>query len=162
MAHALATQSYEVRGDSSPMIRYRRTAVFTVCLTCCVLLIALWVRSHSWRDELFGIPFGSGTLAIVSQRGTIEFVTMPASGNDIFGDTSFPVDEPMPFIPNLPSTLGRTGVISPGPSVPHKLLVLVTAILAVVPWIERRFSLRTLLIAMTLIAVLLGILAISN
>jgi hypothetical protein len=34
--------------------------------------------------------------------------------------------------------------------------------LAAVPWIDWRFSLRTLLVAMTLVAVLLGVLVLIN
>ncbi len=46
--------------------------------------------------------------------------------------------------------------------VPYWLAFLLTIWLALIPWIRWRFSLRTLLIAATLIAVLLGIIASSN
>jgi len=47
---------------------------------------------------------------------------------------------------------------------PHWFLVFMFAAIAVAPWIRwsNRFSLRTLLIATTLIAVALGIMAMSN
>ena len=44
-----------------------------------------------------------------------------------------------------------------GPIVPYWLLVLLASACAVIPWIRKRFSLRTLLIATTVAAVLLGI-----
>jgi hypothetical protein len=48
--------------------------------------------------------------------------------------------------------------------VPHWFLVLLTGALAALPWIKRpyRFSFRTLLIAMTVLAVFLGINAFLN
>ena len=44
-----------------------------------------------------------------------------------------------------------------GVFVPNKFLVLLSAIVAALPWIHWRFSLRTLLIATTLVAVALGL-----
>jgi hypothetical protein len=46
-----------------------------------------------------------------------------------------------------------------GIQVPYWFIVLVTAAFSVAPWIQwsKRFSLRTLLIAMTLVAVVLGL-----
>jgi hypothetical protein len=40
---------------------------------------------------------------------------------------------------------------------PHWLLLLYTVTLGTIPWLHWRFSLRTLLIAMTLVAVVLGL-----
>jgi hypothetical protein len=47
--------------------------------------------------------------------------------------------------------------------VPHWFLILISAFIAAVPWLTRlrRFSLRTLLIAITLVAVGLGIVVVS-
>jgi hypothetical protein len=42
---------------------------------------------------------------------------------------------------------------------PHWVLAAVTAIAASVPWMTRRFKLRTLLFAITLVAIALGVLA---
>jgi hypothetical protein len=41
--------------------------------------------------------------------------------------------------------------------VPFWLMAIVTSVLAAAPWVPSRFSLRTLLIATTLVAVLLGL-----
>ena len=41
---------------------------------------------------------------------------------------------------------------------PHWSLIVVTAAMALAPWTKRRFSLRTLLIATTLVAAVLGLL----
>jgi hypothetical protein len=45
------------------MLKYLRIAVTALCLTACVLLVALWVRSY-WRIE-------SGTLHLVG--GSFRF-----------------------------------------------------------------------------------------
>jgi hypothetical protein len=34
------------------MLRYLRIAVSATCLMLCVLLVALWLRSYSWHDQL--------------------------------------------------------------------------------------------------------------
>ena len=48
-------------------------------------------------------------------------------------------------------------VTSAGVSVAYWLLVPLSIVAAVMPWTERRFSLRTLLVAMTVVAVVLGL-----
>src|ERR671924_315575 len=51
------------------MLRYLKIAVTVVWLTVCLLLIALWVRSYTWRDEL--IIFASrGMVSITSSSGS--------------------------------------------------------------------------------------------
>jgi hypothetical protein len=44
--------------------------------------------------------------------------------------------------------------------IPHWVLVLLSAVFAALPWLPWKFSLRTLLIATTLIAVVLGLIGI--
>ena len=72
---------------------------------------------------------------------------------------------------NLPYTLrlfgvhaGKYGDYDDGLHiiVPHGLVVLAFAGGAVVPWIQRRFSVRTLLIATMLVAVVLGIIVAAS
>ncbi len=53
------------------MLRCLRIAVTALCLTACVLLIALWVRTLFAQDIISG-PIGSGrTLVIGSVNGTL-------------------------------------------------------------------------------------------
>lgn len=52
-----------------------------------------------------------------------------------------------------------TPLAGTGPMIPYWSLVLITPLLAIAPWLRWRFSLRTLLIAMTLLAVMLGLVA---
>jgi hypothetical protein len=70
---------------------------------------------------------------------------------------SLVADEPLPGSQlgfwNDKSDIGLNGFC-----VPHFLLIFVNLALASIPWIPRRFRLRTLLIATTLVAVVLGLL----
>jgi hypothetical protein len=142
------------------ILRLLRIAASAVCLIVCGLLIALWVRSYQWRHEFFGIPFWKGTLAIVSMNGELEFHTFPATTNDIFGDRTDRLDSELLGYSSIPSTIGPSGVSSsPSTAIPHWIALIIVSIAGTglwLPW-SRRFSLRTLLIATTLAAVMLGL-----
>jgi hypothetical protein len=139
------------------MLKYLRIAVTASCLTACVLLVALWVRSYSWLNRL---RVGNNAIAAESGRLIVNDVynisrTEPElmssySRHAIFGDY---VD-----IWNAPR--GALVAVGVGTSVPIWPFVAVGAAITVVPWIplKRSFSLRTLLVATTLVAVGLGIL----
>jgi hypothetical protein len=129
-----------------------------------VLLIVLWVRSgerfdgirwHYNNAEVFQIYIYRGQLSIVSfddgplppnllhqvaRIGTVECFESPK----LIGDRASPVFG----IFNLP--------IGARIEIPAWFLILSMILLGPLPWI-RRFSLRTLLIATTLIAVVLGL-----
>jgi hypothetical protein len=123
-----------------------------------VLLITLCVRSYQWRHEVFGIPYPAGTLAIVSMNGTLEFHTFPPTTNDTFGDRIDSFDHEWHGYSNVPSTIGSNGVrSSPSTRIPHGTTIIICAVVGAVPWFPKRFSLRTLLIATTLLAVVLGV-----
>jgi hypothetical protein len=144
-------------------MRFRklRIAVTVLSLTACVLLIALWVRSHKTSDMWRSNPIGGKCFNASSLLGQVKvavFDVPPAGFRRLFPfgykvshvDKSMRVDE---------SWVG--GKYSSGNFavwMPHWLLALLVAVLAYMPWIRslRRFSLRTLLIATTIVAVLLG------
>ena len=84
------------------------------------------------------------------------------------------IQQPPYFIPELKEVVpGKPGVVTiwnpgvmflkgSGVMVPDWFLILVVAALSAAPWIPGRFSLRTLLIATTLIAVVLGLVVIMR
>jgi hypothetical protein len=126
------------------MLKYLRIAITALSLTACVLFVALWVRSYRSGDRIY--PKGSDfNVGFVSNHGRIVIHR--------FANPSF-----LPF--DYPPGPGEWEFI-----VSHRLLVTVTGIIAAVgavvavPWLPwpHRFSLRTLLIATTLVAVALGI-----
>jgi hypothetical protein len=132
----------------------------------CVLLVVLWVRSY-WYDD-YALDHISGTqgLELFSLRGKtcisyIYGVSPPDPergwfcGSDLISEREVHLKEPL----HLPgSQLWDFDGVMPYVRLPHSLYALVFATIAAVPWVRwsKRFRLRTLLIAMTLVAVVLG------
>jgi hypothetical protein len=111
-----------------------------------VLLIALWVRSYTWMDI---IPYKR----LTSSRGMV-YANQVLNCPDGMGDE---------FI--YPSGYWKmrfngVRVVPTGPrgiAIPYWLLVSLLLLAAGAPWLSWRFSLRTLLSATTLLAVVLGL-----
>ena len=153
-------------------MRFRklRIAFSATCSIACVLLIVLWVRSYQRTDKCsghIGVPF----FVFTSSRGEIGIGSLQ-SPSDTYPLWSFTSDKsdgerlwPPPMFEDRPplSWVGiRYQQLSPVMTlftVRYWLPVLITAIFAYAPWIGRatRFSLRALLIATTLVAVVLGL-----
>jgi hypothetical protein len=164
------------------MLKYLLIAVTALSLTACVLLIALWVRSYWWCD-IFEKRTASQLIQVDSQSGRLSFhqfnpVTLKVSPTntktllDALAIGRFYSCCPVAKIPRRPywhqvSTLG-VGHFSGGLDrvmfVPHWLPILILAACTALPWIRSspRFGLRTLLIATTLVAVGLRVVALSS
>ena len=145
------------------MLKYERNAVTASSLTACVLLIALWVRSYSTRDSVFW-PCTNHAMQVSSLKGhvviwivgklpsqqwvpfKIEHVTIGESFKSLFDNDVLGF-----YFERQPDGLRL--------DMPHWFLVLAVMIIAAGAWLHEkwRFSLRTLLIATTLVAVALGI-----
>ncbi len=135
-----------------------------------VLLVVLWVRSYWYWDQLYN-PITNQHLVIVESASSRVIVlltsTVPGSpwrwhvshdlGDKYWGGPLQDWHEQ-----NRESGIfGFAYYVTPWNAtyrVPYWFLVLMFATLAAVPWIRwsSRFSLRTLLIGMTVVAVLLG------
>jgi hypothetical protein len=147
-------------------------SVFFGVLT--IVLCVLWLRSYHWRDRL-SVPFAATRMSrIDSDHGKFEFETYgPGMGEDYFALTAISHAAISAAwkrdLPNWPepkegpqwrwevSRAGRFFV-----HVPHWFTVLVsmaTALLLALTSLPRSssFSLRTLLIATTLVAAVLGL-----
>jgi hypothetical protein len=155
------------------MLKYLRIAVSALSLIACTLLIALWVRS-GWRDDVVIAPvIGSDERLILhSVRSFLvidvlswppyiplppditkfEHQTQPAAKRVGVPTLWLPCLLTYPYQLWLPLWIPAVAFAAAG-----ALTWLVTE-----SWWPRRFSLRTLLIATTLAAVLLGIMAVSN
>jgi hypothetical protein len=145
------------------MLHYLRIAVTALSLTACVLLIALWVRSYRWGDRVnFPAPKTQGVV-IESANGRVLAAIIGTDSPVTFKGVIFSrYQRPdyqlggsdTPF--ELLSEYSEYGVI-----VPHWFLISLCAVAATLPWLPwrspRQFSLRTLLIATTLVAVGLGV-----
>ena len=129
------------------------------CVVVAVLLIILWSTSYWWRYE-FDWPMGSAAAGIESFEGGVVFRYFKLAPNTpnwtILGIES--VERARQLNGNrldyFTSNFTSNSMLL---SVPHLLLILVTATMGADPWLPRRFSLRTLLLATTLVCVALGV-----
>jgi hypothetical protein len=144
--------------------RKLRIASSVTCGISCVLLIAWWVRSYSARDVTNFVVGGTHLhIGVTSLKGEVAVAFDEWLGDPhpwIFRSVSNPENMVSVFssVKGKPplSWLAFRWQFKPNLVVfvlPYWFLVLLSAILAAVPWIRWKFSLRTLLIATTLVAV---------
>ena len=135
-----------------------------------VLLCVLWVRSYWWNDGINSPTQGSQFFICQSIRGKVFVGIEETAHLTIRQGWSF-LREPMEKVklPTLNKETGETNLDRIGTSwsysssrfvvlLPHWVFVILFATFAVAPWYwPKQFSLRTLLIATTLVAVGLGL-----
>lgn len=138
--------------------RKLQIAFSAMCVVACVLLIVLWVRSYSkWDRAWLG---GFGYHRVQSVRGFIEFdsseCTIAARPGQWGLDSGLADDR---FDDIRAFSLSATAFDNNHATFPHWLPILLALAFAIATWPARnwRFSLRTLLIATTLVAMVLGI-----
>jgi hypothetical protein len=142
------------------MLHKLRIAFTSVCGIVCLLLIVLWVRSQSNTEKLFlqydatrglRVIVGAGRIQIEpsAERLWIETSTGFSTSTWIEPTHSRLNDEPTTFD-------FATLSFDAAKSAPLWCPVLSLAASAAIPWLRWRFSLRTLLIATTLVAFVLG------
>ena len=145
--------------------RKLRIAWSVGCGILCVLLIVLWVRSYNRGDILQAPVSTTRGIGFTSLRGWVKFSSFRTTGNGSWRMSSQHADEAMrPYGEFFEAQQNHwkfgTHMLKGTYAImmPH-WFILLTAPLAGVPWINRskRFSLRTLLIATTLVAVVLGL-----
>src|SRR5437868_3407988 len=134
--------------------------------TAALLLCVLWVRSYqkyenvTFRLSGYEIDFRSGRgKALYELRRPSSYYSFPGmyrthpviEGGLYYGKPQFEILYMHGFAPGLVD-LGLTMSV-----IPYWLLVPVAVVIATSAWMPGRFSLRTLLIATTLVAVVLGL-----
>jgi hypothetical protein len=154
------------------MLRKLQIAFSVTCGILCLLLIALWVRSIRTVDYLYPI-YDPIEVVLWSSEGKVRFEVWNvgkaqfrnADFRDYFFSGRFTVLErsksryrsagryPMP----TDTVLGFRWYSWRAFYVPYWFPIMLFAVLATVPWLPWQFSLRTLLIAMTLVAMMLGL-----
>ncbi len=151
---------------TNPTLKYRklRIAFSAVCGIICLLLIALWVRSYYVPGRIVIVRSPVGTIMAYSAAGhlitTATTSALQAKPLGVWpqGDGNTRIsDPPLDFI--IYPDFGFAAVSLTNTSaleLPYWFSVAVLAALSALPWLRSRFSLRTLLIGMTLVAVLLG------
>ncbi len=150
-------------------LRKLRIAFSVTCLIACALLIVMWVRSYSALESWL-----CWSLHIQSAHGkiTVFETDIPAIAVIRQLDPTFNGYSKISFNRITPSVEPRLTLAIAGTNnaivcinyhhfcvIPFWLAVSVTAVLPIPSWIKClwRFSLRTLLIAMTLVALVLGL-----
>jgi hypothetical protein len=131
-----------------------------------VLLIALWVRSYWYTDALAFRSMVVGRLTLISNKGEIWLYWHVDPLLRVIELDSIPTNYDPGFPPISRLGFGFTrdydsydGLDYWGIGFPNWFILLFTAVFAAVPWLpwwSKRFSLRTLLITTTLVAVVLG------
>ena len=161
-------------------MRFRklRIAFSATCLIACVLLIALWARSYRSKDTVLA-NLWSRNFQADSELGRLSFATLSrpmdlgptrwvivsrpltatGSHQEVRGPrgSTTSSSKTSPF--SVSASRTTTGHVFYGVGMPHWFLVLLTGAFSIAPWIRwsKRFTLRTLLIATTLVAVVLGL-----
>jgi hypothetical protein len=123
-----------------------------------VLLLALWVRSY-WRIDKVWRTGVVHTTILESNFGDLSLTRFPMQASAV--ETEW-VSGKTGYSASLPSVLHRrfTWLRATNrflASAPHCFFVTVFGVASTIPWLSLRFSLRTLLIATTLVAVGLGL-----
>jgi hypothetical protein len=153
---------------SKPPQRFRRTriAVLVFFGVLTVALCVLWVRSYWWCDVCFGPKVKISDSIMFEYDASSEYGGISLRRLNIYADDDlekpyFASYELAKFTdgPNEESNWDCSAD-SDGNlwlSAPHWFWALTTATVGILPWARVRFSLRTMLIATTLVAVALGL-----
>jgi hypothetical protein len=149
------------------LIRNLRLAFSAMCGIACLILVVLWVRSYSALESWMG-----RSLHMQSAHGKLIVFTLPVSQKALLrkvnpgfnGYSKVPFDQ---FKPSTELSVAISGSqafsaryydVKHICTIPFWTAVLFSAVLPIPSWTKWkwRFSLRTLLIATTLVAVGLG------
>jgi hypothetical protein len=142
------------------------TIAFSVAFAVvCALLIALWARSYSRLDGISGPTPGEFGFHIYSTHGWIVYSKGSPAGPepDQPWEVNLGCDTPSEGIESKNIAFRGFDIVrepcATRVCIPHWFPLVLTATLALTPWLGLRFGLRTLLIAMTLIAFVTGLAA---
>lgn len=144
-------------------MKYRklRIAFSAVCGILCLLLEVYWVRSYREGETVFGV-IGGQRIQLSSSWGRIQLIMNPKSMFTVppkwkyMRSVLVPLPEGFEWIVARRLNAPMQGIELRGP---HLLAVAFAGLLLTAPWLpwwSWQFSLRTLLIATTLVAVGLG------
>ena len=130
-----------------------------------VLFVALWIRSYWWATNLENMTIGSRTLQCALVNGRIFVRSKPADHMQrVSLFQNYHKLDPEFYYWNQPSKsafdFALNEFYTPGSiffSFPYWFAFLICGAFAAAPWLPYRFSLGTLLIATTLVAVVLGL-----
>jgi hypothetical protein len=163
------------------MLRKLRIAFLAMCGILCLLLIALWVRSY-WRWDTAEGHVGKTEIRLYSASGHLRLDVStwdmwgpgprwdfksriidygPVGLNPLNSDDPLNRDSGFNYMMNGVFNLSSCRYRSFA-WMPFWVPLSLTVMLAAIPWFFWRFSLRTLLIATTLVAAALGLLRLTT
>jgi hypothetical protein len=144
-------------------MRFRklRIAWSVLCGGACLLLIALWVRSYSRHTISLIRVTPTHRYYLHSRGGTVAFererrVFISLELQLLHEDSDF---DYLIINAGLKIFRGKSEWDASAVSVSYWLLVAAAVCAGTLPWLPWRFSLRTLLVATTLVAAMLGLFA---
>lgn len=141
--------------DRHRIFRAARFVVSVAFGILCLLLVALWVRSFWWVNSVSSM---TRELNIDSCRGELivsRNIAAPSSGDWGMVDKPVNVNDQSYRMTTLGFFYRRVGYQF-WLVIPYWFPVLIPAVLAATIWLPLKFSLRTMLFGMTLVAVTLG------
>jgi hypothetical protein len=153
----LIPASSDARYNRSMKYRKLRIAWSVAWGVAAVLLCVLWVRSYWCRDVLTGPSQTAGESYVFSQQGEMQYLwDSRVTPDAVWQFSTYPVQD---WHTRLSAEIGHWYRLKGFCSVvvPHWAFLLSVTAIAASSWLSYRFSLRTLLIATTLVAVVLGL-----
>jgi hypothetical protein len=157
------THSNEPAAPDARRRRFRnlRIAWSVVCSIATVLLVVLWVRSYWWEDGLVWVRGSARNVILVnSKSGTLGFSFCPGGdAEEQLLPPFFKLTRPLPRNSQVTPFAWFSDAVLTIIRVPTWALIALSVAIGTTPWFghPRRFSLRTLLIATTVVAVGLGL-----
>jgi hypothetical protein len=146
-------------------VRFRklRIAWSVVCGVVGLCLMALWVRSYSTIDMISRMDGRKIATTFASQDGTLFFAHFDAAiAYKSSSNSTAPRDWAYKSLDGYRLNNGPFVFERDQTSIyivlPHWLFAIGTVLIGAIPWFHWQFSLRALLIAVTLVAVMLGVL----
>ena len=143
------------------MLKYLQISMAALILMASSLVLVLWLRSYRAEDRASGHYSNSTGVRFYSLRGWLvcskntsqKYPWALELGSEFWLE---PGDSRLKF--SIPSDFFR-GAAFASISIPHSCLLVACTANAAIAWPRKsyRFSLRSLLIAMTLIAIVLGL-----
>jgi hypothetical protein len=135
-----------------------RIAVTVVGAVACGLLAGLWMRSYRASDVVSHLDLNGRLTAVGSLNGHAYFGQRQLRSRYYkrYGGFGWHYERKIPDSPEWSRSIRNADVL-----VPYSYAIPVAAIATFLPWIKRSFSLRTMLLATTLIAVFLSMIVLS-
>src|SRR5687768_13451676 len=157
-----------------------RIAFSVTCGIACVLLVVLWLSSYFYVTGIWRVSLGGRATVSMSESGCLVLMRYPTvrgtppTNWQFWGHTHAEAESAPPTLQPFNFQTKRFVQRSELPftwfpnantlyaSLPHWSSAICCAGLALAPWMRSRFSLRTLLIATTLVAVALGLIVVLS